>query len=62
MHLIKPLRTSQILKSESLVGKVQAVLENKYLNPFHTALDQRKLYNLSSGSPLETNLQRQFQK
>ena len=49
----KPLRLSQILKSESLVGKVQAVLENEYLNPFDTALDQGKLYNLSSGSPLK---------
>ena len=53
MPLIKPLRTSQILKSSSLVGKVQGVLENKYLNPFDTALDQSKLYNLSSGSPLK---------
>ena len=49
----KPLRPSQILKSESLVGKVQAALENEYLNPFDTALDQSKLYNLSSGSPLK---------
>ena len=37
----------------SLVAKVQAVLENEYLNPFKTALDQSKLYNLSSGSPLK---------
>ena len=49
----EPLRPSQILKSESLVAKVQAVLENEYLNTFKTALDQSKLYNLSSGSPLK---------
>ena len=48
----KPLRPSQILKSESLVEKVQTVLENEYLNPFDTALEKSKLYNLSSGSPL----------
>ena len=47
------MRPSQILKSESLVGKVQAVFENEYLNPFDTALDQGKLHNLSSGSPLK---------
>ena len=43
------LRPSQILKSDSLAGKVQAVLEIEYLNHFDTALDQSKLYNLSSG-------------
>ena len=53
----KPLRPSQILKSGSLVGKVQAVLENensiKVGYPFETALDQGKLYNLRSGSTLK---------
>ena len=47
------MRPSQILKSESLVGKVQAAFENEYLNPFDKALDQGKLHNLSSGSPLK---------
>ena len=47
------LRPSQILKSDSLAGKVQAVLETEYLNHFDTALDQSKLYNLSSGWPLK---------
>ena len=44
---------NQILKSESLAGNVQDVLENEYLNTFDTAQDQGKLYNLSSGSPLK---------
>ena len=48
----KSLRPSQILKSELMVGKVQTVLENEYLNPFDTSLEKNKLYNLSSGSPL----------
>ena len=46
---IKPLRPSQTWKSDSLVGKVQAVLENEYLNCFDTALDEGKLHSFSSG-------------
>ena len=49
----KPLRPSQILKSEVLIGKVQTVLEKEYLNPFDAALEKGNLYNLSSGSPLK---------
>lgn len=44
----KPLRPSQILTSDSLVGKVLAILENEYLNSLDTTLEQSKLYNLSS--------------
>ena len=36
----KPVTPSQILKSESLVGKLQTVLENEYLKPFYTALEK----------------------
>ena len=30
----KPLRPSQIIKSEKLVTKVVSILENEYINPF----------------------------
>ena len=49
----KPLRPSQILKSESLVNQVQEVLRNEYIDPFDHTLDKTKLYNLSSGIPLD---------
>ena len=49
----KALRPSQVLKSEMLVNQVQEVLTSEYLNPFDSALDKTKLYNLSSGLPLD---------
>ena len=47
--IYKPLRISQIERSESLVSKVVNVLENNFLNPFAIALDGEELVNLSSG-------------
>ena len=52
----KPLRPSQILKSEEMVSNVQSVLKNEYINPFEVGLDQSKLYNLSSGLPLPNEI------
>ena len=47
------LRPSRILQSEKAVANVMKVLSEEYINPFHPTLDQSKLFNLSSGIPLE---------
>ena len=49
----KPLRSSEIQKSEKHVSKVINVLEDEYLNPFGLDLDPTELYNLSAGVPKE---------
>ena len=51
----KPLRLSEIKKSEQNVLKVTQVLENEYLNPFSILLDPDLLFNLSSGCSKEEN-------
>ena len=48
----KPLRPSQILKSEKLVSSVVRVLKEEYINPFDADLDKDALLNLSSGIPI----------
>ena len=50
--IYKPLRPSQILRSEELVSKVQAVLETEYINPFGYDIVESQLLNLSSGMPV----------
>ena len=45
----KPLRPSQIVKSEKLVQGVIQVLNEEYVNPFDESIDQTCLFNLSSG-------------
>ena len=52
--LHKPLRPSQILKSEKLVTNMVRTLKEEFINPFAVELDQTKLINLSSGIPLAT--------
>lgn len=47
--IYKPLRVSEIKKSEENVLKVIKVLENEYLNPFGIFIDSEMLVNLSSG-------------
>ena len=44
---------SRILQSEKAVAGVIKVLSEEYINRFHPTLDQSKLFNLSSGVPLE---------
>ena len=51
----KPLRQSQINKSENLVSKLMNVLENEYLNNFSITLAKDKLLNLSSGVEFNGN-------
>ena len=50
--IYKPLRPFQILRSEELVSKVQAVLETEYINPFGCNIVESQLLNLSSGMPV----------
>ena len=47
--IYKPLRPSQILKSERFVSKIINVLKEEHINPFDGNLDKGLLVNLSSG-------------
>lgn len=50
----KPLRPSQIIKSEKRVQSVMRVITEDFINPFNEDIaDKDKLYNLSSGVPIE---------
>ena len=51
--MYKPLRTSQILRSEEMVKNVVSVLSNEYINPFGSDLDKDQLFNLSSSAPID---------
>ena len=47
--IYKPLRTSQILKSERFVSNIIDVLKEEHVNSFDSNLDKGLLVNLSSG-------------
>ena len=47
-------RPSQIIKSEKFVQKIHKVVTQEYLNPFDANIDFTRLYNLSSGVPVES--------
>ena len=49
--MYKPLRPSQILKSEKFVNNIVKVVKEEYINPFDAGLDKDRLWNLSSGIP-----------
>ena len=46
-------RPSEIIKSERRVAKVKEVLANEFLNPFDPTLDQKYLFNIGSGIPVD---------
>ena len=48
----KCLRATEIKKSEERVMKVVEALKEDFINPFDSALDRQKLFNLVSGRPL----------
>ena len=54
--MYKPLRPSQILKSESSVQSLVRVMETEYVNPFDSSLDKSKLYHLTSGTPIAADI------
>ena len=54
----KPLRNSEIIKSEENVPNVIQVLNNEFITPFDVALDKDKLFNLSSGVAKEDDLEK----
>ena len=54
----KPIRNSEIIKSEENLANVIHVLNNEYLNPFDVALDKDKLFNLSSWVAKEDDLEK----
>ena len=51
--IYKPLRPSQILKSEVMVTSVVNVLSSEYINPFDSGLDKDYLVSLTSDVPLK---------
>ena len=53
----KPLRISEIEKSERNLSKTIDVFENEYINLFSLNLDIGQLYNLSSGVPKESGVE-----
>ena len=54
--IYKPTRPNEIVKSNNLTLAVINVLRNEYINPFDKDLNPSKLYNLSSGIPVEETL------
>ena len=54
------LRQSSILSSEKKVQKLLHVLTTEYINPFDPSLDKDKLYNISSGTPVDSELAREI--
>ena len=48
----KPLRSSQIVKSEAQVQAVMKIFQEEYTNPFDKSIDNSLLYHLSSGIPV----------
>ena len=52
--LYKPMRPSQILKSEKVVPEAIRVIEDDFINPFGLGYDG--LHNISSGTSVETEL------
>ena len=54
----KPLRNSEIIKSEENIANIIHVLNNEYLNQFDVALDKDKLFNLNSGVAKEDDLEK----
>ena len=47
----KCLRSSEILKSNTMVEKIMLVLRTQFINTFQPDLDKSKLFNLVSGYP-----------
>ena len=52
----KFLQATEIKKSEERVMKVVEALKEDFINPFDSALDRQKLFNLVSGRPLPTDV------
>ena len=52
----KPLRPSQILKTEEMVTNAIDIITSEYINPFGANIDVNHLYNLSSDVAVEDTL------
>ena len=52
-EIYKPQRPHQIVKSEKWTASLQNTVSQDFVNPFSTGLDPFKLYNLSSGIPVD---------
>ena len=54
-EIYKPLRLHQIVKSEKWTASLHNTISQDFVNPFSTSLDPFKLYNLSSGIPVDAD-------
>ena len=52
-EIYKALHPHQIVKSEKWMASLQNTISQDFVNPFSTGLDPFKLYNLSSGIPVD---------
>ena len=52
-EMYKAFRPHQIRKSENWTATLAEVISQDFLNPFDCNLDSTKLYNLSSGVPVD---------
>ena len=52
-EIYKPLRPHQTVKSEKWTASLENTISQDFVNPFSTGLDPFKLYNLSSGIPMD---------
>ena len=52
----KSCRKSEIRKSKERVQNLLGVLKEEFVNPFSNDLDKSKLFNLSSGAPVDTSI------
>ena len=44
------------MKSEKVVSEAVRVIEEKFINPFGIPIDKLRLYNISSGVPVDDNI------
>ena len=54
----KCLRKSEISKSEKRITSLKKDLTDTFINPFSDDLDADKLYNITSGSPVDEEVSR----
>ena len=52
----KSILPSEIIKSISRVGRINVVLATEFLNLFDPSLDQKYLFKIGSGIPVEQDL------
>ena len=52
-YVYKPLQPLHIVKGNAMTTKVVDIISGEFVNPFGNELENSKLYNLSSGIPVD---------